>query len=52
MIYDLQTICARYSLSVQQTPSRPITKLPKKNLTVDQKKHSKKLGKKQKKAQP
>jgi hypothetical protein len=36
-----------YSLSVQQTPSRPTTKLPKKNLTVAQKKHSKKLGKKQ-----
>jgi len=36
-----------YSLSVQQTPSRPTTKLPKKNRTVAQKKHSKKLGKKQ-----
>ena len=41
-----------YSLSVQQTPSRPTTKLPKKNRTVAQKKLSKKRGKKQKKAQP
>ncbi len=42
-----------YSLSVQQTPSRPTTKLPKKNRTVAQKKHSKNwLKNKHIKAQP
>ena len=40
-----------YSFNVQQTPSRPTTKLPKKPNSCS-KKHSKKLGKKQKKAQP
>lgn len=33
-----------YSLSVQQTPSRPTTKLPQKNRTVAQKKKGKKTG--------
>ena len=37
-----------YSLSVQQTPLRPTTELPKNPLTAQVKNNSKKLGKKQK----